>query len=139
MVAKPASKTTDDAKDPVSIEAVQKGVERVVEANKEYIEAMVQSMTTAAKGLETLSTENLAFAKRSVEEGMKTAKAFMAVKTLQDYITLQTEYTRSTFDQFVNQATKINDLTQSLTKETYAPINSRVVAFAEEIKKARAA
>ncbi len=139
MVAKPASKTTDNAQDSVSIEAVQKGVERVVEANKEYIEAMVQSMTTAAKGLETLSTENLAFAKRSVEEGMKTAKAFMAVKTLQDYITLQTEYTRSTFDQFVNQATKINDLTQSLTKETYAPINSRVVAFAEEIKKARAA
>lgn len=138
MVAKTTSKTTAGI-DSLTPDALQKGVERAVELNKEYFEAIVQSVTTAAKGLETLGNENLAFAKHTMEEGVKAAKAIMGVKSVQDFVTLQTEYSRSALDQFVNQAAKINDLTKTITKDAYAPINGRAVAFAEEIKKARAA
>lgn len=137
MAAKTTSKTAAGI-DSLTPEALQKGVERTVEFNREYFEAIVQSVTTAAKGLETLGNENLAFAKHTMEEGVKAAKAIMAVKSVQDFVSLQSEYSRSAFDQFVNQAAKINDLSQTITKDAYAPVNGRAVAFYEEIRKARA-
>ena len=127
------AKETTPGFDKSTMEAVQQGAERTVDMSKDNMEAWMQSMNATAKGLEKLSGENLEFAKHTMDESIK------ASKTMQEFITLQTDFTRSMFDQFVNQATKINDMTMSMAKDSYAPINDRVTAFAELIQKARAA
>lgn len=121
-----------------TIEAFQHSVERAVELNKENVEAFVESMTAATKGLEVLNGESLAFAKHVFEDGVKAGKAMMAVKSPQEFFTLQGEYTRSVVDQFVNQATKVNDLSMTALKNAYAPINDRVTTMAKAVQKARA-
>ena len=121
-----------------ALETFQHGIERAVSTNKENIDAFVESMTAATKGFEVLSGESLAFAKHVFEDGVKASKAMMAVKSPQEFFTLQGEYTRSVVDQFVNQATKVNDLTLSALKTAYAPINDRVTTMAKAAQKARA-
>ena len=139
MATKSTSKTAEIGFDSVSAEAFQDLAARAFEANKENLEAVVQSVTVTSKALAALGNENLAFAKTTLEESGKAAKALLSAKTAQDFFTLQTEYARSAFDQFVNQAAKINDLTQTLAKDAYAPLNGRFTELADVVHKARAA
>lgn len=120
-----------------SVDAFQKGVEKAAEMNKQNVTALVESMSAVTKGLEQLSTEAVSFAKAAFEDGVKTSKALMAVKSPQEFATLQSDYTRAAFDQFVNQAAKFNDLGMTAVKNAYAPINERVTAVSKAVQKAR--
>lgn len=119
------------------LEVVQKSIERAVEMNKENVEALVESMTAAAKSLEVLSGESLTFAKQVFDESIKTGKAMMAVKSPQEFMTLHSDYSRSVFDQLVNQATKVNDLGMTAIKSAFAPINERVTNLSKAVQKSR--
>lgn len=121
-----------------SLKALQKGVEQTVEMNKENVEALVESITAAAKGLEVLSGESLSFTKHIIEEGVKAGKAMMSVKSPQEFFTLQSDYSRLVYDQLVNQATKVNDLGMTAMKNAYAPINDRVTSLAKAVQKSPA-
>lgn len=138
MAPKSTSKTTETGFDTVTTEALQDGFTRAVEASKENLEAVLQSVTVASKGFASLNTESLAFAKQSVDDSVKAAKAILSAKTPQDFITLQSEYARAAFDQLVNQATKFNDLTQSMAKDSVAPFNGRFAELTEAAQKFRA-
>jgi len=122
---------------PPTLEALQKGVERTVEMNKENIEAFVESMTAATKGLEVLGGESLSFAKQVIEDGVKASKGLMSAKSPQEFFTLHGDYSRSVFDQIVNQATKVNDLGMTAMKNAYAPLNDRVTTMSKVVQKAR--
>lgn len=140
MATKSTSKTTETAFDTsATTEALQEGVTRAVETSKENLDAVLQSVTLASKGFATLSSESLSFAKQSAEDAVKAAKAILAAKTPQDYITLQTEYARTAFDQLVNQVAKFNDLTQTVAKDSVAPLSGRFAAMTEAAQKFRAA
>jgi len=121
-----------------TLEAFQNSIEKAVEMNKENVEAFVESITAATKGLEVLSGESLSFAKQVFEDGVKASKAMLAVKSPQEFMTMHSDYTRSVFDQLVNQATKVNDLGMTAMKNAYAPINDRVTTMSKTIQKARA-
>ena len=121
-----------------TLEAFQNSIEKAVEMNKENVEAFVESITAATKGLEVLSGESLSFAKQVFEDGVKAGKAMLAVKSPQEFMTMHSDYTRSVFDQIVNQATKVNDLGMTAMKNAYAPINDRVTTLSKAVQKARA-
>ncbi len=120
------------------LEALKNGVEKAVEMNKENVEAFVEYMTAATKGIEVLSGETLSFTKQVIEDGVKAGKAMMSVKTPQEFFTLQSDYSRALIDQLVNQATKVNDLGMTAAKNAYAPLNERVTTLSKAIQKARA-
>lgn len=121
-----------------AMEVIQKSIERTVEMNKENVEAFVGSMTAATKGLEVLSGESLAFAKQIFDESIKAGKAMMAVKSPQEFMTLHSDYSRSVFDQIVNQATKVNDLGMTAMKSAIAPLNERITSLSKAVQKAHA-
>ena len=121
-----------------TLEGIQNSIGRAVEVNKENVEAFVESITAATKGLEVLSGESLTFAKHVFEEGVKAGKAMMSVKSPQEFMTLHSDYTRSVFDQLVNQATKVNDLGMTAMKSAFAPLNERVTSLSRVVQKASA-
>lgn len=120
-----------------SVDAFQKGIEKAAEVNKQNVNALVESMAAVTKGLEVLGTEAVSFAKQAFEEGVRTGKALMTVKSPQEFASLQSDYTRAAFDQFVNQAAKFNDLSMTAAKNAYAPINERVTALSKLVQKTR--
>lgn len=116
---------------------VLQGIERTAEMNKENAEAFVQSFTAAAKCVEVLSAESISYVKQSFEDSIKAGNAMLAAKSPQDFLKLHGDYTRSAFDQMVNQATKLNDLGMTAMKNIYAPVSERVAAMSKLVQQNR--
>jgi phasin family protein len=119
------------------LEAFQHSIERAVEMNKENVEAFVECMTAATKGIEILSGESLSFVKQIFSDSVKASKDMFAVKSPQEFMTKQSDFSRSVFDQMINQATKVNDLGMTAMKKAYAPINERVTSLAKSVQQSR--
>ena len=90
----------------------------------------------ATKGMESLTAEWLTYGKQSIEDSISATKAMMGAKTLQELIDLQTAFTKSSLDSFVNQGTKVTELTAKVAQDTFAPINGRVNAAVDKVVKA---
>ncbi len=95
------------------------------EFSKDTVEALISSANIASRGLEVLNSESLAFSKQSVEDGVSVAKAAMAVRSVQELIEIQNDFTRSAFDSYLGQVNRAADLFAETTKEAVEPLNER--------------
>lgn len=103
--------------------------------NKENVEAVVQSGTVFAKGLETLSKAVMAYTQAQYEQGVTVAKAMMGVKTMRELVDLQSEYARTSFDAMVAEATKVSEISVKVANEAIEPLSARVNATVEKMAK----
>jgi phasin family protein len=117
------------------LDAMSKNFEEIVKLNRQTVEAMVVAGTAATKGIETLSAENLAFAKARFDETVGNAKAMFGARTLQEVVELQTDISRSAFDAFMSQTTKVGEMAAKLAQEAFAPINAQIQAAVEKMAK----
>ena len=115
-------------------EKAAKGYEQLVTFGKDNAEAVLKSANAAGKGMETINSEVFAYARKSVEEGVAVTKAILASKSLDEAFLLQSEYSKTAFETYVDELAKFGDLTLALTRETAAPIQARMSAFAELVR-----
>jgi len=108
--------------------------EQMVAFNKETAEAVIESATVAGKGFESINSEVFAYSKKSVEEGIAAAKAIFASKSLQEVLELQSEYTKSAFEAYVAEFSKMRDLALDVTKASAEPLQARAAAFADLVQ-----
>ena len=157
MDTETAAQETAEAITKASSDAVRKGIEKTVELtkshfektakglgdvaafNKDNVEALVKSANATAKALESINAEILAYSKQSVEDSIAATKAMMSARSVKEFFELQTDYSKTTFDSFVNESTKLTDLMVGATKEAFAPIQSRVTAAVEKVQSLRPA
>lgn len=136
-VEKMVSQSTEAMKD--SFEKTMSSFDKFNAFSKENVEAVMQSANATTKGLEAINSEALAFSRQSVEDGVAAAKAIMGAKSVQEFVELNSEFSKSAFDQYVGQMTKLGDMFTSLAKDASEPLNGRVNAFVEIVKTARPA
>ena len=120
------------------VEKMSKGVEEATQFGQDNVEAMVASSKVVAKAAEEMNAEIIAFSKKSYEDGMAAAKEFSAVKSVSELVEKQTEFAKTTFEGFVAEATKLNDLYSNAAKNAFAPLNDRFAAAADLVKTYRA-
>lgn len=107
------------------MDAAMKGFETFGSFGREGFEAWIQAGNSAAKMLETMNAEQLAFAKSQVEDTVSAAKAMMGAKTLQELYDLQNDYMKSSMDAMMQQSTKLGEMSTKLAKESFEPLNER--------------
>ncbi len=131
--AKTADKATKEA--PKAAEAgfdtAFNGYEEIATASQKNIEAVVESLTLSQKGLEAINTEALTYSKKAFEDGVAATKAAFGAKDVQELIELNTTYTQTAFDAYVNTATKLGEMFTSFAKDASAPLNARATATVE--------
>lgn len=110
--------------------------EEAVEFNKANVEALVESGKIAAKGIETLGQEGVAFARKSFEDTSAALKGYTAVKTPADFFKLYAENSKKAFDAAVAQTSKTSELVVKLTNDSFAPISNRVSVITSKLKAA---
>lgn len=110
--------------------------EEAVEFNKANIEALVESGKIAAKGIETLGQEGVAFARKSFEDTSAALKGYTAVKTPADFFKLYAENSKKAFDAAVAQTSKTSELVVKLANDSFAPISNRVSVITSKVKAA---
>jgi phasin family protein len=110
---------------------------QIGEFNKENFDAVVASANASAKNSEAIATEQVAFAKKQIEDVVEVAKSALSAKSMQDLFELYADYTKKTFDAFVQHSNAMNDRMIEATKESSEPIQGRVTAFVEQVQNAR--
>ncbi|MCG8441432.1 MAG: TIGR01841 family phasin [Caulobacterales bacterium] len=99
--------------------------------SKDNVEALVESVTKAGKGVEQINAAAMAYTKSTMEDGVAAAKKFASAKSVQEIVELQTDFAKSSLDTYIGEVNKMTDLVASTMKDTFKPINERVSAAVE--------
>jgi phasin family protein len=118
-------------------EKFAEGFSSVAEFQKESLEALMASASAFAKGFEKLTAEQASFSKAVFEDGVATAKAATASKTLQEAIEVNTEFMRGAVEKNLGQINKVADICAVAAKETAEPLTVRYNELVEKIQSFR--
>lgn len=118
-------------------EKAVKGYDQVLGFGKDTVEAYLKAANAAGKGVETLHNEMYHFSKQSVEETVAATKAVLGARSVHEAIEIQSDFARNSFDTYVGQMNRFNEIMLSTTKEALEPIQSRMQAWADVVQTAR--
>ena len=106
---------------------------------KENVDAVVKSGQALAKGAEDLSRQMLSYTQQAIEMHVNASRALMGVKTLRELADLQNDYTKTSFDTFIQESTKLSEMAVKTTSEAFEPFNRRASAVIERLSRSQAA
>lgn len=125
-------------------QAFREGIEKslgalneVNAASKRNLEAVVESMTAATRGAETLGAQTLAFSKKSWEDGVNAAQQLAAAKSVQEAIEVQTSWAKGAIETYLSEMTRAADIVSASVKDSFKPLNERAAAAVERFQSAR--
>ena len=125
-------------------QAFKDGVEKTLASlnevnalSKGNVEAVVESLTAATKGAETVGAQALAFSKKNWEEAVTAAKTLSGAKSVQEVIELQSKYAKSSMEAYVAEMNLLTETMSASFKDTFKPINARITASVEKFQSYR--
>jgi phasin family protein len=119
--------------------AAFQGYDELTALGKDNLDALVKASTVLVKGFETLGKEVASYGQASIEKSVANAQALFGVKTLRELVEVQTEITKQAFDTWVEQGTKLGELSVKVANEAFEPIQEQVTVAVEKILKPVAA
>jgi len=144
MSAAEAAKSTVEQFTTASNTAFKDGVEKTLaainEANvssKKNLEAVVASVTAAAKGAESLGAQAMALSKKTFDDQVTVARSLAGAKSVQEVVELQTTFARSFLENYTTEMGKLTETVSASVKESLKPINERVTEMVERFQAAR--
>ncbi len=120
-----------------SVEKTLGALSEVNTLSKGNVEAVVESLTAATKGAETVGAHALAFSKKSWDEAVSATKTLQGAKSIQEVIELQSKYAKSSMEAYVSQMNLLTETLSTSFKDTFKPINTRVTAAVEKFQSYR--
>jgi phasin family protein len=121
-------------------ETVEKSLGALNEANahsKRNLEAVVESVTAATRGAETLGAQALAFSKKSWEDSVAAAQSLSSAKSVQEVVEIQTNWAKSSLETYLSELNRWSDTVSASVKDTLKPLNERMTATVERIQSTR--
>ena len=121
-------------------DAIEKSLAALAETNtysKKNLEAMVASVTAAAKGAETVGAQAMAYSKKQMEEQVAAAQKLAQAKSVQEAVELQTAFAKSAMETYMAEMTKMSEAFTASLKDSMKPLNERVTATVERFQSAR--
>jgi hypothetical protein len=101
---------------------------------KDQFEAASSTASAIAKGWQGIAAETQDYSKKSFEKGRAFAEKILGVKKFDEALALQQEYAKSSYEDFVAQATKMGELYTDLAKEVFKPIETAAKTFNPGVK-----
>lgn len=115
-------------------EKLSEGFEKMTTFGQENIDAMVKSSEVATKAAEGFGAEISTYSKKAFEDGVAAAQDFAGAKNVTELFEKQSAFAKATFEGFVAQSTKFNDMFAASAKDVASPLNARVGAASEAMK-----
>lgn len=124
--------------------AFKDGVEKTLaafnEANslsKKNLEAVVASVTAAAKGAETVGAQAMAFSKKAFDDQISAARSLATAKSVQEVVELQSTLARTFLENYMSEVGKLTETVSTSVKDSMKPLNERVTDIVERIQATR--
>jgi hypothetical protein len=83
------------------------------------VDMALTSFGAWSKGTQAIAAEVADYSKKTAEGSVAAWEKLMAAKSLENAMEIQSEYLKSSYENFVAQATKLGELYGDLAKETY--------------------
>jgi phasin family protein len=107
--------------------------EEMQKYGKDSMESAISSFSALTKSAQAIATEVADYSKKSVEGSAAAWEKLMGVKSLEKAMEVQSEFLKSSYEDFVAEATKLGELYVDLAKEAYKPFEG-VIAKATAMK-----
>ena len=131
--AAPAAAKAAPAKAAKAAKAAVQGYDDLAVLGQDNFEALVQSNTRFAKGVETIGKEVFAFAH------MAQVQALIGAQSLQEILDLQSGFAKQRMEETLAETAKLTELSAQVANEAIEPLQKRVDVTVEKVLKARAA
>jgi phasin family protein len=138
------AKSTAEQFTVASNTAFKDGVEKTLaafnEANslsKKNLEAVVASVTAAAKGAETVGAQAMAFSKQAFDDQVSAARSLATAKSVQEVVELQSTLARTFLENYMSEVGKLTEAVSTSVKDSMKPLNERVTDIVERIQATR--
>ena len=101
--------------------------EEMQKYGKDSMETMMSSFGAWSKSAQAIVVELTDFSKKSIEGSAAAWERLMGAKTLEKAMEVQSDYLKSSYEDFVAEATKLSELYAGLAKEAYKPFEGALV------------
>jgi hypothetical protein len=88
---------------------------------KIQVDATLDAVAAASKGVQALAVEVTDFSRKSFEQGTAAAESLLGARSLDRVLEIQADYARASYESFVAQATRIGALYAELARAAYKP------------------
>jgi len=105
--------------------------------SKKNLEAVVASVTAAAKGAETVGAQAMAFSKKAFDDQISAARSLASAKSVQEVVELQSTLARSFLENYMSEVGKLTETVSTSVKDSMKPLNERVTDIVERIQATR--
>ena len=93
---------------------------------KDSMDVAMNSFGAWTKSGQAIVAEVVDYSKKTIEGSAAAWEKLMGAKSLEKAMQVQGEYLKSSYEDFVAEATKLSELYTDLAKETYKPFESAV-------------
>ena len=107
--------------------------EEMHKLGKDGMETMMSSFGAWTKNAQAIAAEITDYSKKSIEESAAAWERLLGAKSLEKAMEIQGAYLKSSYEDFVAEATKLGELYVDFAKEAYKPFEG-VLAKASELK-----
>jgi phasin family protein len=109
----------------------QKVAEELADLARANVEAVVEASRVAAEGAKAIGQDVVAKQRDSVEQAADAIRSLAEAKSPTEYLQLQGEFARASFDRAVAESSKLTESLVKLAGEAFQPISNRAAANAE--------
>ena len=109
----------------------QKVAEEFADLARANVEAVVEASRVAAEGARTIGQDVVASSRDGVEQAADAIRSLAEAKSPTEYLQLQSELARASFDRAVSETSKLTESLVKLAGEAFQPISNRATANAE--------
>ncbi len=107
-------------------EQLGKTIKETADFGSQYSEACAKSGTIFMKGLEDIMGTVVSLAQKSAEKQAKFVKEAMSSKTINEFADVQNKYVQANFDDFMENAVKVSEISAKILTESSEPVNTQI-------------
>ena len=109
----------------------QKVAEELADLARANVEAVVEAGRVAAEGARSISQDVVAKQRDGFEQAADAIRSLAEAKSPTEYLQLQGDFARASFDRAVAESSKLTELLVKLAGEAFQPLSNRASANAE--------
>jgi phasin family protein len=103
--------------------------ENVQQFGREQFEAVSAAAAAVTKGWQNIAAETTDYSKKSFEKSRELAEKLIGVKKLDEAIQLQSDFAKSSYEDFLAEASKLSELYTALAKEAFKPVENAAKVY----------
>jgi phasin family protein len=109
----------------------RKVTEELADLARANVEAMVEAGRVASEGARSIGQNVAASSRDGAEQAADAIRSLAEAKSPTEYLQLQSEFARASFDRIVAESSKLTESLVKLAGEAFQPISNRATANAE--------